>query len=203
MSSSDGAIERRAWGRERLRRTWLCAIVLCACAALFSGCIRQGVSLWDKLEKGKAATPAAKPDAKEGTKKEDQATAKLIKPKAAQDETGGGSSGEKTGEGKGKDVDRRSLPERERVRLAALDEAKELGSVIRLKICYVKEDDEWWAILYRDEGPIIDLKQFVWNRKTEKLEPFLVIRQIKKEELDSELRKKEPGKTCTLEDAVK
>lgn len=95
------------------------------------------------------------------------------------------------------------MPAPDRVKLEALEKAKELGTIVRIKVCHVAEDDEWWAFLYKDEGSIIDLKQFVWNRKTEKLEPFLVIRQIKKDQLDSELRKKEAGRKCMLVDIAK
>lgn len=197
-----GGVQRK--NSHMLRRSFwvsgLCAVLLWL-MALFSGCVRQGINLWDKPESGRGTAPTVKTSGKEPIKKSEESE-KPVSPAVAK-EAPVRTAEKKSLEEAGKTSDRRSLPERERVRLEALDAAKEIGGILRIKICYVKEDDEWWAFLYRDEGPIIDLKQFVWNRKAEKLEPFLVIRQIKKEEFDGELRKKEPGKTCTLEDVAK
>jgi hypothetical protein len=159
------------------------------------GCIRQGVNLWEKSESDKPTASDAKTAQKENTPPA-RSSEKLI-PAKIPEETPARPDAAKDSEEQPKTLDRRILSDPERVKLEALDMAANLGSIVRMKICHVKEDDEWWAILYKDEGSMIDLKQFVWNRKTEKFEPFLVIRQIARDKLDSDLHKKEPGKTCT------
>ncbi len=90
--------------------------------------------------------------------------------------------------------------EDQKVRVAALDKASGYPNVKKIKICYAVQDDEWWVILYNDIGKAIDLKQFVWNRKTEALEPHLVIEQISKSRLESHLTKTIPGRGCEILD---
>jgi hypothetical protein len=90
--------------------------------------------------------------------------------------------------------------EDQKVRVAALDQASGYPNVKKIKICYAVQDDEWWVILYNDIGKAIDLKQFVWNRKTEALEPHLVIEQISKSRLESHLTKTIPGRGCEILD---
>lgn len=91
-------------------------------------------------------------------------------------------------------------PEEEaaRVRTAALDLAKSLGQVERMKVCYSNKDKEWWAIFYQDIESGIDVKQFFWNSDGEKFEPFLVMKRIPKTKLEAEAKKDEPEKTCTV-----
>ena len=182
------------------------ALLICFLTAILLsltmlGCIRQGTNLWEKSESDKPTASDAKTAQKENTPPV-RSSEKLI-PAKIPDEPPARPDAAKDSEEQPKTLDRRILADPERVKLEALDMAANLGSIVRMKICHVKEDDEWWAILYKDEGSMIDLKQFVWNRKTEKFEPFLVIRQISRDKLDSDLQKKEPGKTCTPVDVPK
>lgn len=78
----------------------------------------------------------------------------------------------------------------------ALEEAKGIPSVQAGKVCYDTEYDEWSVILYDDTGPILDLKQYIWNRDSERLEPFLVKKEIPPSRLKSHLNQKERGKLC-------
>lgn len=87
-----------------------------------------------------------------------------------------------------------------RVRTAALDLARTVGQIARMKVCYSKKDKEWWAILYEDLGSSVDVKQFIWSAEGEKFEPFLVMKRIPKAKLDAEAKKDEIDKTCTLVD---
>lgn len=86
------------------------------------------------------------------------------------------------------------------VKKAALVTAKGIESVKKIKICYLRNEDEWWVTLYDDLGPILDLKQYTWDRDTETLKPFLVLKRISKNRLDSELLSKVPDRTCEIMD---
>jgi hypothetical protein len=88
--------------------------------------------------------------------------------------------------------------EDQQVRTAALELSRALGPIQKIKICYVSKDDEWWASFYQDIGPVIDLKQFIWNRESEKFEPFLVLKRIPKSRLAAELKREDRGQTCTI-----
>jgi hypothetical protein len=90
--------------------------------------------------------------------------------------------------------------EDQKVRVAALKKAEEYPNVKKIKICLSVQDDEWWIIFYNDIGTAIDLKQFVWDRKTEALEPHLVIKQIPRSQLESHLTRKQPGRGCEVLD---
>lgn len=84
------------------------------------------------------------------------------------------------------------------VKAAALDLSKSLGNIKKAKVCYATKDKEWWAVFYQDIESAIDVRQFFWNPDTEKLEPFLVLKRIPRDKLDPELKKDEPGKSCTV-----
>ncbi len=88
--------------------------------------------------------------------------------------------------------------EEHQIRAAAHELAKTIGSVEKMKLCYVTKDDEWWATFYVDIGSIIDVKQFIWNRESEKFEPFLVLKRISKSKLTSELKQNSPEQKCTI-----
>ncbi|MEJ2717336.1 MAG: hypothetical protein P8182_09390 [Deltaproteobacteria bacterium] len=81
---------------------------------------------------------------------------------------------------------------------AAIAEAKRLSAVEKMKLCYKHKEDEWWVSIYVDIGGRIDVKQFIWNRELEKLEPFLVIKRLPKTKLASELNAAEPGSVCEV-----
>lgn len=173
----------------------LCILTVLLLSLPMFGCIRQGINLWEKSEPDNPTDSAPKTVQKDNTPAA-RSSEKLI-PAKIPEESSPNPDKQTDHAGQAATLDRRTLPESERVKLEAIDMAENLGGIARMKICHVKEEDEWWAILYKDEGSIIDLKQFVWNRKIEKLEPFLVIRQISRDKLDGDIHKKEPGKTCT------
>jgi hypothetical protein len=88
--------------------------------------------------------------------------------------------------------------EDQQVRTAALALSRTMGPIQKIKLCYVVKDDEWWATFYQDIGPVIDLKQFIWNRDSEKFEPFLVLKRIPKSKLAADLKREERGQTCSV-----
>ncbi len=94
-------------------------------------------------------------------------------------------------------------PERwedQKVKRAALRIAENLSAVKKMKICYAIDKDEWWVVLYDEVGPSIDLKQFIWNREEERLEPFLVLKRIPSSQLETHLTKRRPGRACEVVD---
>ena len=86
--------------------------------------------------------------------------------------------------------------EDQKVKIAALDLAKSKPSVAKIKICYDARHDEWWVILYDRLGGEIDLKQFVWNRETDTLDPFLVMKRIPEGKLEEHAVREEKDKAC-------
>ena len=90
--------------------------------------------------------------------------------------------------------------ESQKVKAAAIKMAKTIPSIVKIKVCYAVENDEWWVTLYDDHGPLIDLKQFTWNREKLDLEPFLVLRQISKGQLEHDLTQKTSGRACEILD---
>lgn len=86
--------------------------------------------------------------------------------------------------------------EDQKVKSAAVELAKTLPSVKKMKICYEVKHDEWWAILYEDSGSMIELKQFVWSRQQEKFEPHLVMQRIPANQLQQHLAESVPGRAC-------
>lgn len=93
---------------------------------------------------------------------------------------------------------RKPAPKEERLLGAAVEAAKELIAVEKMKLCYKSKEDEWWVSIYVDIGNRIDVRQFIWNRELEKLEPFLVLKRISKSKLPSELDKAESGSICEV-----
>ncbi len=90
--------------------------------------------------------------------------------------------------------------EDQKVRSAALEFTKDLPGVEKIKICYSVKDDEWWVMLYDVSGPMVDLKQYTWNRNQEKLESFLVVKRIPVSRLNQSLQEDETGKACEIVD---
>ena len=88
----------------------------------------------------------------------------------------------------------------DRVKAAAFDMAKNIATIKKIRICHVESADEWWVTLYDDIGPMIDLKQYVWDPDSETLTPFLVLKRIAKSRLEHYLTLKEPDKTCQTMD---
>ncbi|MCA1959574.1 MAG: hypothetical protein LDL33_02165 [Desulfomonile sp.] len=90
--------------------------------------------------------------------------------------------------------------EDEKVKSAALHIAKTVPNVRKIQMCYAVEEDEWWVSLYDDIGLAVDVKQFVWNRELEILEPFLVQKRIPRGQLDEHLSRKTPDRACEVID---
>ena len=90
--------------------------------------------------------------------------------------------------------------EDQKVQQAAMELAARTPGVIKLKVCYDVNHDEWWVVLFEDHGPMIDLKPFVWNRDSGQWEPYLVVRQIASSRLDVYLTEDEPSRPCRVFD---
>lgn len=88
--------------------------------------------------------------------------------------------------------------EEEVVKEAAVKMGQSLEPVLSIKICYLSPKDEWWASIYHDLGHLIDVKQFIWNREQEKLEPFTVLTQIPRNKLKVHLTNNKPGSRCEI-----
>jgi hypothetical protein len=94
----------------------------------------------------------------------------------------------------------KKLSDEDKVKKAALEVIKELGSPIKYIICYDQEKDEWSLTVYDDIGNVLDVKQYFWNIEKEKLEPFLVLNRIPKSRLGLELSKSSVKKKCSTYD---
>ncbi|MFH1115712.1 MAG: hypothetical protein V1792_17520 [Pseudomonadota bacterium] len=95
------------------------------------------------------------------------------------------------GEQDSSDLDRR-------LRQAARELALELGEIKAMRLCYMEKANEWWVILYRDIGPVIDVRNFIWNWEEQMFRPYLVVKRIPKNELHARVRKPEWGKKCEI-----
>ena len=135
---------------------------------------------------GKSQEPPAPAAAESDAGKQRQAGATTLS------EVKGRSEGKRVGTdlGSGKtsapNENPKTQDEDQQVKAAARDLAKNMGGIQKIKVCYVEKDDEWWATLYEDIGTVIDVKQFVWNRESEKFDPFLILKRISKSKLDSD-----------------
>ena len=83
---------------------------------------------------------------------------------------------------------------------AAVTMAKSFPRARKVKVCYVVDDDEWWVTIYDDLGSSIDLKQYVWDREKEALEPFLVLKRIPRSRMEAHAGEKRPGQACEVID---
>jgi hypothetical protein len=88
--------------------------------------------------------------------------------------------------------------EDEKIKGLALELAKSSAAVVRLKVCYYVKNDEWWVTAYEDTGGPIELKQYIWNRDQEKLEPFLVLKTIARDRLEQHVHASEPDRACEV-----
>ena len=84
---------------------------------------------------------------------------------------------------------------------AAIEEAKELVAVEKMKLCYKLKEDEWWVSIYVDIRDRIDVKQFIWNRELENLEPFLVPKEDSEEQAGLRTQQSRAGKHMRSRDA--
>ncbi len=90
--------------------------------------------------------------------------------------------------------------EDEKVKRAAVSMAKSFPRARKVKVCYAVDDDEWWVTIYDDLGSSIDLKQYVWDREKEALEPFLVLKRIPRSRMEKHAGEKRPGQACEVID---
>lgn len=183
-------------------------MVFAAFLAISASCVKRsapvGVDPKSKTEKQeeekKAEKELVKPaldsektkaDEKKPEKVKSQEDPPTAKSKAAQ----GPVKNPKAKDRKTKDTDE---TEESRILPVMKELAQTVGGVTLAKLCYVKEDDEWWIMLYRESAGKVDLKQFIWNRHSEKPEPFLVIREFSKGRMNIEMKKNEEGKECKV-----
>lgn len=90
--------------------------------------------------------------------------------------------------------------EDQKVRHAAMGLRDAHGPAQKMKLCYAVKDDEWWVTFYEDAGSHYELKQYVWDRDLERLEPFLVLKRVGKERFDQHLSMGEPDRACEVID---
>jgi len=86
--------------------------------------------------------------------------------------------------------------EDQKVKAAAMELARTVPQVKKIKLCYSTRWDEWWVTLYEDIGTLFDLRQFVWNREQEQFQPHLVQQRIAKSALKNHLSESDPERAC-------
>lgn len=183
-----------------------------------TGLVKQGeLGVSEKVSNNKETTPTTASAEKSGGGQIENSTKSSRQPHeqidrkdspAVESSPGRSVSAEKThsagtrssksynGRGGGEGESEKKPSEQELVKRASLEIAKGIETVKKIRICHFKNQDEWWVTLYDDLGAIIDLKQYVWDRDTETLRPFLVLKRISKNRLESELNSKTPDQTC-------
>ncbi len=92
---------------------------------------------------------------------------------------------------------RNGKTELEIVKNIARDLAKKYSPVENMTICYATREDEWWITLFQDEGHAFELKRYIWTKRNDKVEPFLVPKRIARGDLTDYLNEKPLGKECT------
>ncbi len=92
--------------------------------------------------------------------------------------------------------------EDEKIKTAAMEMARAMPLVKKMKICLDIKYGEWWVILYEDNGPAIELKQFVWNKDQRRFEPHLVQERIPRDQLEKHVAESEPGRACEVVDVT-
>jgi hypothetical protein len=88
--------------------------------------------------------------------------------------------------------------EDQKVKRAAMELRDAHRSAQKMKLCYAVKDDEWWVTFYEDAASHYDLKQYVWDRDRECLDPFLVMKSIPKDRLHQDLHDGEPDRACEV-----
>lgn len=199
------ALGNSGWKNHEMKRqfrNWL-TVSLCVCSLAFAGsCIKPGTSVkkdepvkTEEQQESKPAEELVKPTLdKEQPKPEEprQETAKAIQetpPKPV-----------RVPKGPTRIPRRMDGEESEETQLIKVmkDLARNVGGVTLAKLCFAKEDDEWWILFYRESGGKVDLKQFIWNRHSRIPEPYLVIREFSKGRMNYEMKKNEEGKECRI-----
>lgn len=87
---------------------------------------------------------------------------------------------------------------KQQLREAAAELATGLGSIKAMKLCYLNKENEWWVILYRDIGPVIDAINFIWNWEEQRFERYLVVKRIPKNRLHRMVNRHEQGRKCVI-----
>jgi len=90
--------------------------------------------------------------------------------------------------------------EDQKVKAAAMEKARGIAGIKKLKVCYAVKEDEWWVTLYKEAGSVFDLTQYTWNRDQDKLEEFLVPKRIPSDRLNSHLAEHEANMACEVLD---
>lgn len=90
--------------------------------------------------------------------------------------------------------------EDQKVKAAAIELARSVPGIKKIKVCYAVKEDEWWVTLFQELGPAFDLKSYTWNREQDRLEPFLVPKTIPADRLQSQLAEHEPDMACEVMD---
>ncbi|MFH1117297.1 MAG: hypothetical protein V1792_25545 [Pseudomonadota bacterium] len=94
----------------------------------------------------------------------------------------------------------KALWEDQKVKRAAMQMLNKYPGAKKVKICYAVKDDEWWVILYDDLDTHFELRQFTWDRDQGRLQPFLVLKRISKNQLRDHLASSEPDRACEVLD---
>jgi hypothetical protein len=102
-----------------------------------------------------------------------------------------------------------SLPSREKrrirtgrteldiVREIAIDLSKKHAPVERMKVCFAKKSGEWWITLFKESGHAFDIKQYIWNSRDDKLDPYCVEKVIPRDAVEDYLFEKRVDRDCT------
>lgn len=90
--------------------------------------------------------------------------------------------------------------EDQKVKQAAMELRDAHRSAQKMKLCYAVKDDEWWVIFYEDAASHYELRQYVWDRDRERLDPFLVMKRIPRDRLSQDLSTSEPDRACEVVD---
>lgn len=166
-------------------------LILCMISPMVSGCVVNrtvGVNpslLPSETSAGKA--PDKKDDSKNGGKTKKATSVNTIRTTASGD----------VGAVKKKRKQDESRFDRQ-LREAADKLAVDLGQIKAMKLCYVNRDNEWWVILYRDIGPVIDVMNYIWNWEEQKFKRYLIVKRIPKNELREAVIGRERGRNCEI-----
>jgi hypothetical protein len=175
-------------GRDRLNATRYCLVLLVIWLSA-SGCVLNRTTAIHSPDL------SSEPSVDETLEKNSDAEAGERDGKNASTGKIEATASEKVGTGKDKKKQDKSDLNRQ-LRVAANELAAKLGPIKAMKLCYVEKDNEWWVVLFRDIGPVIDVRRFFWNWEEQRFKPFLVVKRIPKNRLRKEVNRKEPGKKC-------
>ncbi|MDQ7783702.1 MAG: hypothetical protein RDU20_12535 [Desulfomonilaceae bacterium] len=84
------------------------------------------------------------------------------------------------------------------LRTAADELASQLGRIEAMKLCHVEKENEWWVVFYQDIGPVIDVRNYIWNWEEQRFRPYLVVKRFPKNELQDKVNRLEHGRKCVV-----